>query len=82
MARSCVWDGDHLILPSNSGRLVWWNVSGDRLFEANVGSADHIVHLDWSLSGRALWICGFSTLHYVEVEKSSNGGHYCSDTAT
>ena len=72
-SRSCVWDGQSLILPSNSGKLMWWSVSGEKLFEVSVGSPDYIVRLAWSVSGKALWMCGFSTLSYVEVEKDSNG---------
>lgn len=73
MSRSCVWDGDNLVLPSESGKLVWWSVSGDRIFEANEESHDFIVHLQWSVSGSGLWMCGFSTLSYVEVKRTSNG---------
>ena len=72
-SRSCVWDGESLILPSNSGKLLWWSVSGEKLFEVSAGSPDYIVRLAWSASGTALWMCGFSTLSYVEVEKDSTG---------
>ena len=68
-----MWDGENLVLPSDTGKLVWWNMSGDRLFEAHLESPDFIVHIDWSVSGSALWMCGFSALTYVEVEKKSNG---------
>lgn len=73
MSRSCVWDNENLVLPSDSGTLVWWSVSGDKLFEEKVASSDFIVHLEWSVSGKALWMCGFSTLSYVEVKKNHDG---------
>ena len=71
-----MWDGETLILPSDSGKLVWWSVSGEKLFEASVGSPDYIVRLEWSVSGKALWMCGFSTLSYVEVVRRVDG-KYC-----
>lgn len=73
MSRSCVWDNKNLVLPSDSGTLVWWSVSGNKLFEEKVASPDFIVHLEWSASSKALWMCGFSTLSYVEVKKNQNG---------
>ena len=74
-----MWDGQSLILPSNSGKLMWWSVSGEKLFEVCVGSPDYIVRLAWSVSGKALWMCGFSTLSYVEVEKDSGTHRLKSD---
>ena len=41
-----------------------------------MGPPDYIVRLDWSISGNALWKCGFSTLTYVEVMRSDDGKIY------
>lgn len=52
---------------------MWWSVLGNKLFEGRVASPDFVVHLEWSVSGKALWMCGFSTLSYVEVKKNHDG---------
>ena len=61
------------MLPSDSGKLVWWSTSGERLFEAAVDIPGYVVHMQWSLSGRAVWMCGFSRLSYVEIDRNSDG---------
>ena len=61
------------MLPSDSGKLVWWSQSGDRLASFAVGSCDYVVRLDWSVSGHALWMCGFSTMTYFDVKRQRNG---------
>ena len=60
-------------MPSDSGKLVWWSMFGERLFEAAVDVTGYVVHLQLSLNGRALWVCGFSRLSYVEIDKNSDG---------
>ena len=72
-SRTCVWDGDALVLPSDSGKLVWWSQNGDKLTSFAVGSSDYMVRLEWSISGRALWMCGFSSMTCLDVRKSVNG---------
>ena len=67
----------YLVLPSDSGKISWLSMAGERIFEAVVGPTGYIVHLTWSLSGRALWMCGFSRLCYVEVERHSDGNVNC-----
>ncbi len=71
--RTCVWDGDSLVLPSDSGKLVWWSVTGDKLASFAVGTSDYVVRLEWSVSGRALWMCGFSTMTCLEAKRSDKG---------
>ena len=61
------------MLPSDSGKLVWWSPAGEKLCEFTVGSADYIVRLDWSVSSHALWMCGFSTLSYLQVKRNDEG---------
>ena len=61
------------MLPSDSGKLVWWSPAGEKLCEFMVGSADYIVRLDWSVSSHALWMCGFSTLSYLQVKRNDKG---------
>ena len=71
--RTCTWDGDSLVLPSDSGKLVWWSVTGDKLASFAVGTSDYVVRLEWSVSGRALWMCGFSTMTCLEAKRSDKG---------
>ena len=71
--RTCVWDGDSLVLPSDSGKLVWWSQTGDRLASFAVGTSDYVVRLEWSVSGGALWMCGFSTMTCLGVKRSDEG---------
>ena len=72
-SRTCVWDGSSLVLPADSGKLVWWEAGGEKLGEFRAGSADYIVRLDWSVSGHALWLCGFSVLSYLQVKRKDDG---------
>ena len=65
------------MLPSDSGKLVWWSPAGEKLCEFTVRSADYIVRLDWSVSNHALWMCGFGTLSYLQV-KGNDKGRLCS----
>lgn len=71
--RTCVWDGDSLVLPSDSGKLVWWSQTGNKLASFAVGTSDYVVRLEWSVLGRALWMCGFSTMICLEVKRSNEG---------
>lgn len=34
---------------------------------------DYIVRMDWSVSGEGLWMCGFSCLCYLAVERNEAG---------
>ena len=68
-----MWDGESLVLPSDSGSLIWWSVSGSQLFEVHAGPGDYTVCLQWSVSGEGLWQCGFSTLSYLEVVRDDAG---------
>ena len=60
------------MLPSDSGKLIWWSLSGEKMAEFSVWSGDYIVRADWSVSGAALWVCGFSTLRYVKIERRND----------
>ena len=72
-ARTCVWDGDCLVLPSDSGALLWWSTSGVKVKEVKIGSPDYLVRLDWSVSGQSLWVCGFSALRLLSVTRDKQG---------
>lgn len=72
-SRTCAWDKDLLLLPSDSGKLTWINVQdGSKVQEIRVGSSDYIVHVSLS-SSSDLWLCGFSRLLYCTVERNDNG---------
>lgn len=46
---------------------------GNKEYEFKVGSSDFIVHIDWSINGDGLMICGFSNLSYCTVERNDTG---------
>lgn len=60
-------------MPSDSGKVMWWSKEGEKLLEVESGVQDYVVHMDWSVSARGLWICGFSCLSYLAVERNDAG---------
>ncbi len=75
-SRTCVWDGACLVLPTDSGSLVWWSTEGSKVKEVKIGSPDTIVRLDWSVSRKSLWVCGFSALRLLKFERDEQGSYY------
>eukprot|EP00794_Sanderia_malayensis_P000281 gene281-906_t len=66
----CLWDGNDLLTASyQSGTLQWWNVAGEVVKELLVASIDSIIHLNWSVEGKELWIAGITSLNYVSLEE-------------
>ena len=41
--------------------------------EFKVMSSDFVVHIDWSVGGDSLWVCGFSKLSYCPVTRDEKG---------
>ena len=70
--RTGIWDGEYLVVHSDSGKVMWWDREGEKVLEFATGFSDIVVHMDWSLSGRGLWVCGFSCLDYCAVERSTD----------
>ena len=70
------------MVPCDAGKLTWWNRNGEKVAEFSSEMHDYIVHIDWSISGRGLWICGFSCLAYLTVERNDAGKNQnaCSST--
>ena len=62
------------MLPTDSGSLLWWSMSGEKVKEVKIGSPDFLVRLDWSVSRQSLWVCGFSALRLLSVSRDEQGG--------
>ena len=58
------------MVHSDSGKVMWWDRRGEKLQEFATGFNDIVVHTDWSVSGKGMWVCGFSHLAYCTVERS------------
>ena len=65
-AQACLWEDAMLVTASyQSGVLEWWNTSGELLKEMKINKVDSVVHLNWSIVGKELWIGGVTSLNYV-----------------
>ena len=73
-ARACMWDNDLLLFPTDTGRLVWWNLDGQCVKEIKVLEQDYFVHIAWDELGKSLFVCGFSTLNHVTLTRSAPDG--------
>ena len=71
--RTGIWDKDYFVIHSDSGKVMWWDRGGEKVLEFDTGFSDIVVHVDWSVSGKGLWICGFSCLAYCTVERDDQG---------
>lgn len=60
-------------MPSDSGRVMWWSMAGEKVMEFDSGLQDYVMHMDWSVSRKGLWICGFSCLLYLNVIRNDAG---------
>jgi WD40 repeat protein len=70
--RTCVWDEDLLLFPSDSGKLLWWSPqSGECVKEVKILEQDYFVRIDWDTPGESLFVCGFTTLNHVSLKKES-----------
>ena len=74
--RTCLWDGNLLLLPCDSGKLTWWNVGGEKEEELHTGVRDLVSHVSLSASGNGIWICG-SNMSFFELVRSSEGAYSC-----
>ena len=61
------------MVPSDSGKVVWWSQAGEKMVELESCLQDYIVSMDWSVSGNGFWMCGFSCLAYFTVERDEKG---------
>ena len=69
-----MWDGDLLLFPTDSGKLVWWNTTGEKVAEVKVLEQDYYVRLAWDEPQRTLFVCGFTTLNHVTLQRESSSG--------
>lgn len=68
-AQVALWHGDYLLAVSYlSGILSWWTASGELVHEVRGGPKNSIIHLNWAVPGKALWVGGIMSLHYVSLE--------------
>lgn len=75
-AQVCIWDGELLLTAAyQSGMLQWWNDSAEIIKEVKIEDVDSVIHLNWSILGKELWIGGITSLTYsfVETEAKPNG---------
>ena len=68
-----IWHGDYLLAMSYlSGILSWWTAKGELVHELQGGSTNSIVHLNWEVPGKALWVGGIMSLHFVSLHYSDS----------
>ena len=67
-----MWDGDLLLFPSDTGKLLWWSPRGGNCVkEVKILEQDYFVRVDWDVPGESLFVCGFTTLNHVTVKRES-----------
>lgn len=68
-AQVAMWHGNYLLAVSYlSGIFSWWTSSGELVHEIRGGPTNSIIHLNWAVPGKALWVGGIMSLHYVSLE--------------
>ena len=67
-AQVAIWHGDYLLTVSYlSGILSWWTPSGELVHEVGGGPTNSIIHLNWAVLGKELWVGGIMSLHYITL---------------
>ncbi|XP_068752992.1 uncharacterized protein [Montipora capricornis] len=67
-AQVALWDGDYLLAASYlSGVFSWWNINGELVNEVQGGPSNSIIHLNWAVPGKQLWVGGIMSIHYVTL---------------
>lgn len=67
-AQVAIWHGDYLLTVSYlSGILSWWTHSGELVHEVGGGPTNSIIHLNWAILGKELWVGGIMSLHYITL---------------
>lgn len=69
-----MWDGGLLLFPTDTGKLVWWSTSGEKVAEVKVLEQDYYVRLAWDEPQRTLFVCGFTTLNHVTLQRETSSG--------
>lgn len=68
-AQVALWHGSYLLAVSYlSGIFSWWTSSGELVHEVRGGPKNSNIHLNWAVPGKALWVGGIMSLHYVSLE--------------
>lgn len=69
-AQVVLWHDDHLLTASYlSGVLSWWDVNGELVNEIHGGPTNSIMHLNWAVPGKQLWVGGIMSLHFVTLNR-------------
>lgn len=67
-AQVALWHGEYLLTASYlSGFLSWWKPDGVLCHEIRGGPTNSIIHLNWGVPGKALWVGGIMSLHCVTL---------------
>lgn len=67
-AQVAIWHGNYLLTVSYlSGILSWWTTSGELVHEVAGGPTNSIIHLNWAILGKELWVGGIMSLHYITL---------------
>ena len=82
-AQVCIWEKDLLVTASyQSGLLQWWSVCGDLVKEMEIEKIDSVVHLNWSVLEKELWIGGITSLNYTFFESTESDNKKLSKTVS
>ena len=67
-AQVALWHGNYLLTVSYlSGFFSWWTPSGELVHEIRGGPTNSIIHLNWEVPGKEIWVGGIMSLHYVTL---------------
>lgn len=70
-AQVCIWDNDLLLTVAyQSGVLQWWTASAEMIKEAKVEDIESVIHLNWSVQEKGLWIGSITSLTYTFIEQA------------
>ncbi|XP_022784835.1 uncharacterized protein LOC111325294 isoform X2 [Stylophora pistillata] len=76
-AQAALWHGDYLLAVSYlSGIFSWWTIRGELVHEIRGGPTNSIIHLNWAVPGRALWVGGIMSLHYISLDYINPGDKF------
>ena len=77
-AQVCLWDSEKLLTASyQSGILQWWSTTGELLRELSITPIDSIIHLNWAVPEKELWIGGIPSLNYISLDIESDSSESC-----
>ena len=76
-AQVALWHENYLLAVSYmSGIFSWWTTGGELVHEIKGGPTNSIIHLNWAVPGRALWVGGIMSLHHLSLEYNNPGDQF------